>query len=131
MQEESTPAAVTAAFRVIVTGAMTWSNQAAIRRELAKLPPGSTVVHGDCSGADALAGQIARQLGLRSVAMSKNKQDYAKFGRSAWKGLNERMLARGVQLVLAFHPNIEASRGTRHMVEIARAAKVEVQIFTS
>jgi hypothetical protein len=33
-------------------------------------------------------------------------------------------------LVLAFHPCIEQARGTRHMVEIARKAGVEVRLVT-
>ncbi len=33
-------------------------------------------------------------------------------------------------LVLAFHPCLEQARGTRHMVEIARKAGVEVRVVT-
>jgi hypothetical protein len=115
--------------RVIVAGAVAWSDGEAIRRELTKLPAGATVIHGDAPGADALAGQIAAQLGFAVEPMSKNKQDYARYRRAAWKGLNERMLASGAALVLAFHPAIESSRGTRHLVEIAQAAGIEVQVF--
>jgi hypothetical protein len=63
--------------------------------------------------------------------MAKTKEDYAKYRRGAWKGLNERMLASGAVRVLAFHPAIENSRGTKHLVEIARAAGIEVQVFTA
>ena len=40
--------------RVIVAGAVAWADEAAVRRELAKLPAGATVIHGDCPGADEL-----------------------------------------------------------------------------
>ncbi len=115
--------------RVIVAGATAWTDAEAILRELSKLPPGTTVIHGDSPGADALAGQIAAQLGFAVEAMAKNKQDYARYRRAAWKSLNERMLASGAELVLAFHPDIEASRGSRHLAELARAASIEVRIF--
>jgi hypothetical protein len=115
--------------RVIVAGATVWTDAEALRRELARLPAGSTVVHGDAPGADALAGQVAVQLGLTVERFVKNGDDYRKYRRGAWKGLNERMLAGGAELVLAFHPAIDSSRGTRHLVELARAAGVAVEVF--
>jgi hypothetical protein len=117
--------------RVIVAGATAWNDVAAIRRELAKLPVETIIVHGDSPGADALAGQIATELGLLVEAMVKNKDDYAKYRRGAWKGLNERMLASGALRVLAFHPAIADSHGTKHLVAIARAKGIEVQVFTA
>lgn len=116
---------------VIVAGAVAWSDAAAIERELARLPAGSTVIHGDCPGADELAGQIAARLGHRVLPMAKNADDARRFRRAAWKGLNERMLACGAVRVLVFHPDIAASRGSKHMAEIARAAGVEVLVFNS
>jgi len=115
--------------RVIVAGAVAWADAEAIRRELVKLPAGTTVIHGDCPGADALAGQIAAQLGFAVEPMEKNKQDWAKYRRAAWKGLNERMLASKAVLVLVFHPNFEASKGSKHLAVLARAASVEVRVF--
>lgn len=114
---------------VIVAGAVAWSDPAAIERELSKLPSGSTVIHGDCPGADALAGTIAARLGLVVAPMAKNRDDARRYRRGAWKGLNERMLARGAALVLVFHPDFDASRGSKHLATLARAAGVEVRIF--
>ena len=115
--------------RVIVAGAVAWADAGAIRRELAPLPPGTVVVHGDCAGADALAGLIASELGLAVAPMAKTGADRARFGPDAWKGLNERMLASGAELVLVFHPDFEASRGSKHLADLARAARVEVRTF--
>jgi kynureninase len=116
--------------RVIVAGATEWSDEAVIRRELARLPAGCTVIHGDSPGADALAGRIAREeLGLVVEAWSKNAADRQRYGRAAWKGLNERMLDSGAELVLAFHADLDNSRGTKHLVELARARSIEVVII--
>jgi hypothetical protein len=117
--------------RVIVAGAVAWADVDAIRRELSKLPAGSTIIHGDSPGADQLAGQVATELGFAVEPMAKNKQDYARYQRAAWKGLNERMLGSSVVLVLAFHPDIEASRGSKHLAQLARAASIEVRVFAA
>jgi hypothetical protein len=116
--------------RVIVAGAVAWADSEAIRRELSKLPPDTTVIHGDSPGADAIAGHIAAQLGFAVEPMAKTKPDYAKYQRAAWKGLNERMVENGAVLVLAFHPDVDASRGSKHLIALARAANVEVRVFT-
>jgi hypothetical protein len=115
--------------RVIVSGAVAWADAAAIRRELAKLPPGTTVIHGDCPGADALAGAIATELGFAVEPMAKNAADRAKYKRLAWKGLNERMLASGADLVLVFHPDLASSNGSKHMAELDERAGVDVRAF--
>lgn len=117
--------------RVIVAGAVAWTDADAVRRELAKLPPGSVVIHGDCPGADALAGEVARELGFAVEPMAKNAADRAKYKRLAWKGLNERMLLSGAGLVLVFHPAFEQSNGSKHMAELARRAGVEVRVFAA
>jgi hypothetical protein len=118
--------------RVIVTGATQWTDAEAIRRELARLPPGSTVIHGDADGVDALAGQVARDLGLAVEAFRKEPEDYRRYQSGAWKGLNERMLASGAELVLAFHPELHEpgkARGSGHMIGLAQARGVEVRGF--
>lgn len=106
--------------RVIVAGATEWSDEAAIRRELTTLPHGTTVVHGDSPGADELGGRVARELGFVVEPMAKNAEDRLRHGRHAWKGLNERMLATGPSLILAFHADIDSSRGTRHLIKLAK-----------
>ena len=93
--------------RVLVAGAAGWTDPGPIRRELAKLPPDTVVIHGDSPGADALAGRLAREeFGLAVEAYAKTKEDYRRYRGAGWKGLNERMLATGCDLVLAFHAEL-------------------------
>ena len=72
--------------RVIVAGAVAWTNAEVIRRELSKLPTGTAVIHGDCPGADAIAGQIAVELGFVVEAMAKSAADRSRYKKAAWKG---------------------------------------------
>jgi hypothetical protein len=115
--------------RVIVAGATGWTNGEAIRREICRLPADAVVIHGDSAGADAIAGRIATELGRTVEAWRKEKQDYERFKKAAWKGLNERMLAASVDLVLAFHQDLSKSRGTKHLVEWAQKRRVTVRVF--
>jgi hypothetical protein len=118
--------------RVLVTGSATWDDAAALRRELSALPAHSTVVTGDTPGIDALAVTVAQELGLHVEAMKKSRADRQTHPDASWKGLNERMLATGIDLVLAFHPDYGkpgCARGTMHMVELAKAAGVEARTF--
>lgn len=117
---------------VSVTGSTTWDDPEPIRRALAALPRGSTVVTGDTPGADACALAVAAELGLTVTRMQKNRADRRAFPGEAWRGLNQRMLSSGVDLVLAFHADYGkpgCARGTVHMVELAKACSTGVQIF--
>jgi hypothetical protein len=118
--------------RVLITGSTTWTDAQALRREMALLPAGSTIVTGDTPGIDAMAIALAAQLGFGVEAMKKNRADRKAYPEDSWKGLNARMLATGIDLVLAFHAQYGQpgfARGTVHMVELARAARVEARTF--
>ncbi len=120
--------------RVLVTGSTTWTSVDTVRRELACLPLGSVIVTGDTPGADAIALQTAAQLGLLVEPMKKEKLDYKCHAGAAWKGLNERMIATGIDLVLAFHPDLGkpgCARGTQHVVDLANQYGIPVSIFSA
>ena len=119
--------------RVIVTGSTVWQDREAVRRELCKLPAGTIIIHGDCPGVDALAGEVGRELGFLVECWQKNKADRQKYGRLAWQGLNERMLQAGAVLVLGFHAELAIqgkAKGTKHMLQLAEAVGIEVRTFT-
>jgi len=81
---------------------------------------------------DALASGIATELGVAVELMKKSKADYKAHPGAGWKGLNERMLATGVDLVLAFHPDYGkpgCARGTQHVVDLAGNAGIETRVF--
>lgn len=119
--------------RVLITGATKWDSEAAIRRELSRLPAHTTIVTGDTPGIDAHAKVVAREFGFAVEAMKKTNADYRAFPGEGWKGLNVSMLATGIDMVLAFHADYGktgCARGTQHAVTLAEQAQIPVRIFT-
>jgi hypothetical protein len=89
--------------------------------------PEVTLVHGGARGADSQAGQIGREVGLEVEVF---EAEWDRYGRSAGFKRNQAMLDSGVDLVWAFVDKpLEDSRGTAHMVRIAREAGVQVRVF--
>ena len=124
--------------RALVCGGREWGDAYAILRELRALPKSvTTVIHGGCRGADVLAGGIAESEGLKVVSVPAHWKhckgcppgcaEYE--GKAAGPIRNRKMLAMRPDVVLAFHSDIRASKGTAHMVDIARKAGVEVRVF--
>jgi hypothetical protein len=119
--------------KVLVTGSRDWSSIDVIVRELSKLPTGSIIVHGACRGADTIAGVVAEALGfeVRPYPASWNE-----FARSAGPIRNRYMLCaehkrnEPVDLVIAFHADLENSTGTKDMVGIATVANIECRVIT-
>lgn len=63
--------------KVIVFGSRTWDEPLAVKHRLFRLPPGSTIVHGDSpgGGADAFADLYGRALGHRVIPVPINEED--------------------------------------------------------
>lgn len=112
--------------RVLVCGSRDWTGWRAIERELAKLPLGTILVHGAARGADTIAAVVGIRLGLKVEAYPAQ---WESFGRAAGAVRNKWMLDSGPDLVLAFHRNLGESKGTAHMVRIAKKKGVEVRVF--
>ncbi len=113
--------------KVLVCGSREWQNVDIIRRELLALPRGSTVVHGDCRGADRLAGMIAESLGMTVRAYPAQ---WGLHGVAAGPIRNREMLEKEKpDLVLAFHRDLANSKGTADMISRARRAGVPVRVI--
>ena len=112
--------------KVLVCGDRNWSEEAPIRRELEKLPSGTMIIHGAARGADTLAEKVARDLGLPFMFFPAQ---WELFGKAAGPIRNMKMLACDPDLVMAFHKDIDASKGTKHMVGIAKARGIKTEVF--
>lgn len=112
--------------RVIVTGGRDWRDVDAIRQALSDLPPGSTIVHGAASGADAIAHSLAVALGH---IPEPHWPDYANIGTGLAPLIrNQQMIDLGADLCLAFPTAF--SRGTWHCVRAAEKAEIETRVFS-
>jgi hypothetical protein len=113
---------------VLVCGSRKWSSRPTIEREIRALGPNVLIAHGDCRGADKVAASIAESLKLQVLAFPA---DWETYGKSAGPIRNRRMLTSVEPvLVLAFHNDIENSRGTKDMVGFAKACGVPVRVVT-
>jgi hypothetical protein len=112
---------------VIVCGDRFWTDVEMIEAELRKLPKGTIIVHGACRGADTIASNIAKRLGFE---VRPYPADWDEFGVRAGPFRNRKMLRQeSPNLVIAFHKDLANSKGTKDMVEIAKAAQVPVKII--
>ncbi len=84
------------------------------------------MIHGDARGADRIAGEIAANLGL---AVRECPARWEEIGASAGRVRNRFMLDLKPDKVIAFTRSLSDSRGTLHMVKIARAAGVPVEVI--
>jgi YspA, cpYpsA-related SLOG family len=120
--------------RVLVCGDRNWTDYDLIVRELnglgASAPLGHTVIDGMARGADSLGNRAAMALWPRINHMRFPAQ-WDRYGRGAGPVRNQRMLDEGrPDLVLAFHDDLGHSKGTAHMVRIAKKAGVPVRVIT-
>jgi hypothetical protein len=113
--------------RVLICGDRHWKDGHAVKRELLKLEGVRCVIEGEASGADIFGRVAAESLGIQVKPFPALWNLY---GKAAGHVRNRQMLVEGKpDLVLAFHSNIEKSKGTKNMVEQARKAGVPVKIF--
>lgn len=92
-----------------------------------RIGPTMLLLNGGAAGADTLAREWAVDRKVDHMTL------YAKwqvFGKSAGPIRNRRMAKRKPRLVLAFHPNLDESRGTADMIKLALAREVKVKKFT-
>jgi hypothetical protein len=116
--------------KILVCGDREWGSYTAVGRELDTFMPwaGSLVViHGGCRGADSMAGMWAKENGVPVMVF---EADWGKHGKAAGPIRNRQMLNEGEpDYVLAFHRDLNKSKGTKDMVMAACAAGIPVRIF--
>ena len=102
-------------FRLLITGDRNWTDKARIAEILKEFDPEQTILsHGGARGADRLAGEVAREMGMPVMVFHAKWEEH---GRAAGPIRNNHMLVTtDPHLVVAFHNDIENSKGTGHMV---------------
>ena len=113
--------------RVLVCGDRNWTDTEAIKRELKNYSKDTVIVHGACRGADRIAGEIGKELGL---TIEEFPADWRKHGKAAGHIRNKQMIDEGKpNLVLAFHSDIESSKVTKNMLRQSEKAGIETKLF--
>lgn len=112
--------------RLLICGDRYWWDKIMIERNIIALKP-SVIIEGDARGADRLAGEIGKELG---IPVLKFPAKWLTYGNAAGPIRNEQMLTEGKpDLVLAFHDDIENSKGTKHMVSISQKAGINTLVL--
>ena len=109
---------------IVITGGRDFADRERVFLALDKVhaaTPVSLLVHGDASGADALAGEWAK---ARGVACTPQPADWKRYGRGAGPARNQAMLVEfNPQLLVAF----PGGKGTADMIRRAEKAGVPVE----
>lgn len=83
--------------------------------EIHAVTPIDVLIEGEAKGADRLAAQAARKLGIPVLPFPAG---WNKYGRAAGPVRNTQMLREGQpDYAVAFHDNLAESKGTRNMTE--------------
>lgn len=121
--------------KVLVTGSRFWTSRDSIFSALKAIiqeynlnRDDLTIIHGKCRGADIIVDSIAQKNGIEVLDYPAN---WLTYGNKAGPIRNQEMLDRhpDIDLVLAFHDNIDNSKGTRDMVQRAKKAGIEVRLY--
>lgn len=116
--------------RILITGSRDYDNEYLIRKWLNKVTtlemyikdPNHVVVHGSATGADTIAGTIAKSNGWE---VEEHPADWEGLGKRAGYVRNAEMAKLGADVCLAFR-NKENSVGTNMMMRLAKDQGIPV-----
>lgn len=87
-----------------------------------------TIIHGGCSGADTISGAYAT---CNKLPCKSFPAQWKQYGRGAGPIRNKQMIEEGnPSLVIAFHPDIKSSKGTKDMVSQAMKKNIPVMLVS-
>ena len=113
--------------KVLVCGSRHYCNYRKIFTRLASMDI-SLVIAGGARGADTLAVRAAKECG---VAYVEYRADWERYGKKAGPIRNQKMLDLGKpDFVLAFHDDIESSKGTKDMVSRVKKAGIPFEVVS-
>jgi hypothetical protein len=114
--------------RILFCGDRNWSNYKVICDVMADFNP-EVVIEGEARGADLLAADAAEYFGIPVLRFPAN---WEKYHRAAGPIRNTQMLTEGKpDMVMAFHDDITASKGTGNMIAQARKHGIPVKVYNS
>jgi len=116
---------------LLCCGSRWWDNVRKIEKEFDQLERDGhriqLVIEGEADGADKKSRAVAE---ARKIPVCGFFANWTYLGKAAGPIRNSSQIKFiRVDLVLAFHPNIERSKGTKNMVEQARKKGIKVKII--
>lgn len=118
--------------KILVTGDRDWADIASIVQELKSYRADTILIHGACRGADIICHAVAETLGFTIRSYPANWDLHKK---AAWIIRNQFMLdsehltTEPIDLCIAFHADIQHSRGTKDMVKRVELLGIPVKII--
>jgi hypothetical protein len=115
---------------ILICGSRDWKSYNTIATQLNSLQAGDTIVHGNCRGADRIAGELAKERGL---VVKQYPANWNKNGQAAGPIRNSLMLKDNPDIaeVWCFHDSFVTSRGSRDMVKKAEKKGIPIKYYTS
>jgi hypothetical protein len=115
--------------KILVTGSRDWSDITSIIETLKNYDKGTILIHGNCRGADIICATVGETLGFE---IRSYPADWDTHGKSA--GIirnqlmidNENKIDEPIDLCIAFHNEIENSKGTKDCVSRVLKANIAV-----
>jgi hypothetical protein len=114
-------------FVVVVTGDRNWTDYERIKHVLSAVKP-TRVIAGGARGADKLAERACDELG---IPCDVYPAEWKKFGRAAGPIRNRQMLDLKPDHVLAFHDDLNSSKGTKDCTQEATRRGIPVGLWRS
>lgn len=112
--------------KVIICGDRNWTDYKMIEAFIVTLPKDTIIIEGDCKETDQLSGLIGKKYGYEVISVPA---EWKKYGRKAGPIRNQEILDEyKPDLVVAFHNDIEHSKGTKNMIDLAIKAGVHVEL---
>lgn len=85
------------------------------------------IIEGGAPGVDVIARDVLQNRGYRVIEVPA---EWKKYGKAAGPRRNSKMLAMEPDLVVAFHRNLKASRGTADTVQKAMGLGIKTEVVT-
>ena len=120
--------------KILVTGDRNWDDITTVVETLKNYPPGTTLVHGACRGADIICAAVAEALGF---VVKAYPADWTQFKRAAGPIRNQQMIdvesseESPIDVCLAFHNDIYQSHGTADMLDRVIKKDIPFKLVTS
>jgi len=116
----------------LICGDRNWTDREKIRDRILKLinqygNRSLLIIEGAARGADTIAGAVASGL---QVSLQVFPAQWDKYHRAAGPIRNRQMLDEKPDLVIAFHSNLENSKGTKDCVQEAKKRGIPVEVIT-